>query len=221
MRKLNTPGFFFFRYMKFHFHYIHKRFVSDDSNLPMERPQQYCPGIRCMTGKQCIPTKRQCDKYVDCMNAEDEQNCDYTGSQYQVNFYRSRNTDHSNLRYSKLKSAEDLDKLTNMSTTTAGPRSTATTFRNKNVTTSSNATTSNTITASNAITSYITTASYTTTSNATTTISSRNKEVQVETETAIDIKVKNNKMGTNDTILDAIRQLFDNQFSEETFSCGR
>lgn len=157
------------------------------------------------------------------MNAEDEQNCDYTGSQYHVNFYRSRNTDHSNLRYSKLKSVEDQDKLTNIvSTSTARPQSTATTIRSTNVT----ATATTTTTASTTSTSHTTTAARKiTTSNATTVntaaATSRNKEVQVETQTAINVKVKNNNLGPNDTILDAIRQLFDNQFSEETFSCGR
>lgn len=159
------------------------------------------------------------------MNAEDEQNCDYTGSQYKVEFYRSRNTDHSNLRYSKLKSAEDQDKLTNISTTTVGPQSTATTFRNINVTltTSSNTTTAlntftnYTIATSNTTNNYTTTASNSTTSY-TTVATARNKEVQDETQTA-DVKVKNYNI--NDTILDAIRQLFDNQFREETFSCGR
>lgn len=89
-----------------------KRFVSDEKYLPEGHPQLHCPGIRCKTGKQCVPTKRQCDKYVDCMNAEDEQNCDYAGSQYQVDLYRSRNTDHSSLKYRRLKNAVERDNIT-------------------------------------------------------------------------------------------------------------
>lgn len=107
--------------------------------MPNESPQQYCPGILCKSGKQCIPSKRQCDKYVDCMNAEDEQNCDYTGSQYNVNLYRSRNTDHSNFKYSRLKNAEEEDTLANVTIitpkegkSTSSPNSNFT-IRNQNV----------------------------------------------------------------------------------------
>lgn len=151
------------------------------------RPQQNCPGIRCKTGKHCIPTKRQCDKYVDCMNAEDEQNCDYTGSQYHVNLYRSRNTDHSNFKYSQLKNTEDaFTNVTTMTTERPALQSTAVLQNTK------------------------------------TTPRWNKKNSKVETTT---VNVKTNKtnttVGLNDTFLNSLRHLIDNQFTEKTFSCKR
>lgn len=142
-----------------------------------------------MTGKRCIPTKRQCDKYVDCMNAEDELNCDYTGSQYNVNIYRSRNTDHSRLKYIKLKNSEEENTFTNAMSTTPEVQTTKQ-FQLLNTTS---------LLKSSTIT--------------------RNKDIIVETST---VRIQpENPAGLNDTVLYAIKQLFDNQFTEETFSCRR
>lgn len=168
--------------------------------MPQESPQQYCPGIRCKTGKQCVPTKRQCDKYVDCMNAEDEQNCDYSGSQYHVDLYRSRNTDHSNFKYSKFKSAETQDAAADVNVTTATMMMTTIKPRPTTV-----------------LQATINTPSSPSLLAHTNVLKT---DVKVETQT-IEIKIKNNMTGLNDTVLNAIRQLFDNQFTENTFSCGR
>lgn len=130
------------------------------------------------------------------MNAEDEQNCDYSGSQYHVDLYRSRNTDHSNFKYSKFKSGEALDAAAGVNVTTVTmemstiePRPTTALLANVN-----------------------------TTSSPQTKVS--NMDVKVDTQ-PIEIEIKNNTTGLNDTVLNAIRQLFDNQFTENTFSCGR
>lgn len=163
---------------------------SEEDNLPQEQPQQYCPGIRCTTGERCIPTKRRCDKYVDCMNAEDEQGCDYSGSQYNADFYRSRNTDHSNFKYSRLKSSEEKNSVTKVIVTTPKIRP-ATGVQKLNI-------------------SLV--------SEPNTTVN--NKDGEIETSTIVNVKVKT-PTGLNDTILNAIKQLFDNQLTEETFSCRR
>ncbi|XP_022174294.1 serine protease nudel isoform X2 [Myzus persicae] len=177
-------------------------FKATENNLPQDSPLQYCPGIRCKTGKQCIPTKRQCDKYVDCMNAEDEQNCDYTGSQYQVNLYRSRNTDHSNLKYSKLKSAGQPLRDFNVNFTMSTPKKTTTTVASVR-------------------TDITPLPKYDNISG-----NLRDRDV-VKNETRMTVAVVNEKINSNnitrlnDTVLNALSQLFDNQFSEKTFSCKR
>jgi hypothetical protein len=133
------------------------------------------------------------------MNAEDEQNCDYTGSQYHVNLYRSRNTDHSNLKYSKLKSAVQPLRDVNMNFTATNPKRTPTTeaFVRTNATPlpkyDVNATLRDVIKIENRITIAV--------------IEEKN--------------YSNNITRLNDTVFNAIRQLFDNQFTEETFSCKR
>jgi len=177
-------GVVFFPSLLKTYRYSLKCCVSEETNLPQERPKQYCPGIQCSTGNRCIPTKRKCDKYVDCMNAEDEQNCDYTGSQYNVNIYRSRDTDHSNLKYSKLKNA---DEHYSSMTTVSKTHSTKVHHPNKKKPSTSKF----------------------------------NDTIPNEGDRAIgETKVKTST-GLNETVLNAIRQLFDNQFTEETFSCRR
>lgn len=125
------------------------------------------------------------------MDAEDEQKCDYAGSQYQANLYRSRNTDHSNFKYGKLKNTEEQDFFVNVTTTTTIPE----------------------------------VQSLTVTQNTTTTTSSPklNTTKDIETPTIILHEDKWNKknMGLNETILNIIRHLIDNQLTEKTFSCGR
>uniref|UniRef100_A0A2H8TQQ6 Serine protease nudel n=1 Tax=Melanaphis sacchari TaxID=742174 RepID=A0A2H8TQQ6_9HEMI len=175
--------------------------ATEEFNLPLDRPLQYCPGIRCNTGKQCIPTKRQCDKYVDCMNAEDEQNCDYTGSQYHVNLYRSRNTDRSNLKYSKLKSAGQPSRDFNTNFTVTNSKRTPTTV------------------------AFVGTISTPLPKYDVNTTSQDRDLVKIEnrtTDAVIEGKINSNNITRlNDTVFNALRQLFDNQFTEETFSCKR
>jgi len=170
--------------------------------LPQNHPLQYCPGIRCKTGKQCVPTKRQCDKYVDCMNAEDEQNCDYTGSQYHVNLYRSRNTDHSNLKYSKLKSAGQPLRDINANVTI--------------ITTSKRTPT----TLSSVRTNTTPLPKYDVNAN----LQDRDVVKIENSTTVVVVKEKynsNNNTRLNDTVFSVLSQLFDNQFTEKTFSCKR
>jgi len=133
------------------------------------------------------------------MNAEDEQNCDYTGFQYQVNLYRSRNTDHSNLKYSKLKNGGQPLQDVNVNFTT--PKLTPTTLASvrTNVTPLSK---------------------YDNNANP------RDRDVvQVETKTTVAVvKEKNNSNNItrlNDTVINALSQLFDNQYTEKMFSCKR
>lgn len=45
----------------------------------MVQPLQACPGFKCKSGlSKCLPLKRKCDRIVDCLDAEDEINCDFT-----------------------------------------------------------------------------------------------------------------------------------------------
>lgn len=134
------------------------------------------------------------------MNAEDEQNCDYTGSQYHVNIYRSRNTDRSNLKYSKTKSAREHrdDYTSEINVTTIAQtiaKAAAPKERPETV-------------------------------NATLPVSGTGDHtVSVEIPTANNYNIGQlqirNVAGLNETMANAIRLLFDNQFTEKTFSCRR
>jgi len=135
------------------------------------------------------------------MNAEDEQNCDYTGSQYHVDLYRSRNTDHSNLKYSKSKSAGQSLRDINRNFTVTNSKQSPTTV-------------AFVLTNSTPLPKYDVNSTL------------RNREViKIENITAnVVIEEKNinsNITRLNDTVFDALRQLFDNQFTGETFSCKR
>jgi len=135
------------------------------------------------------------------MNAEDEQNCDYTGSQYHVNLYRSRNTDHSNLKYSKLKSAGQPLRDVNANFTITTPKLTPTTVASIR-------------TNETPLSKYDINANL------------PDKDVvNVETTTSVVVvKEKYNSYNItrlNDTILNALSQLFDNQLKEKMFSCKR
>ncbi|KAK5649545.1 hypothetical protein RI129_000574 [Pyrocoelia pectoralis] len=39
------------------------------------RPLRHCPGYACKESKKCIGNKRRCDKVVDCLEGDDEMNC--------------------------------------------------------------------------------------------------------------------------------------------------
>lgn len=123
------------------------------------------------------------------MDAEDEQKCDYAGSQYQANLYRSRNTDHSNFKYGKLKNTEEQDFSVNVTTTPTNPKS-VTVTHNTNIMTSS--------------------PKFSTT-----------EDVKTPTIVLHEEKWNKKNMGLNETILNIIRHLIDNQLTEKTFSCGR
>ncbi|XP_050544964.1 serine protease nudel-like [Daktulosphaira vitifoliae] len=96
--------------------------ATDEANLPIEQPRMSCPGMICKSGKKCIPKKRQCDKYVDCMDADDEFNCDYIGSEIQANFYNSRHSDHTSIRFKSVNRHND-DRFAMNGTSTPNPKS--------------------------------------------------------------------------------------------------
>lgn len=136
------------------------------------------------------------------MNAEDEQNCDYTGSQYHVNLYRSRNTDHSNLKYSKLKSAGQPLRDINANVTI--------------ITTSKRTPT----TLSSVRTNTTPLPKYDVNAN----LQDRDVVKIENSTTVVVVKEKynsNNNTRLNDTVFSVLSQLFDNQFTEKTFSCKR
>ncbi|XP_045490319.1 serine protease nudel isoform X3 [Pieris rapae] len=46
-------------------------------NLPNIKPKQECPGFRCNSGiAKCLPKSRMFDKIIDCLDGEDEFNCE-------------------------------------------------------------------------------------------------------------------------------------------------
>lgn len=68
-------------------------YFLDSKALPTIRPKQECPGFRCMSGiTRCLPKKRMCDKVVDCLNGEDEVDC---------NFIRTSERDVDNILVTK------------------------------------------------------------------------------------------------------------------------
>lgn len=59
--------------------YSIKYYISVSKSLPTIQPKQECPGFKCISGiSKCIPMKRMCDKIVDCLDGEDETNCEST-----------------------------------------------------------------------------------------------------------------------------------------------
>ncbi|CAH2105761.1 unnamed protein product [Euphydryas editha] len=53
------------------------RYHISSKMLPIIQPKQECPGFRCDSGmSKCLPKKRMCDKIIDCLDGEDEYNCD-------------------------------------------------------------------------------------------------------------------------------------------------
>ncbi|XP_050441670.1 serine protease nudel [Adelges cooleyi] len=176
--------------------------VTDESNLPLERPLSYCPGMRCKKGERCIPKKRQCDKYVDCMDADDEQNCDFSGSEYVPSMYLTRHTDHSHIRYKSVGHTDD--RITNTT------KVMAITKPSTPSTTTTRTTLKPTPKVENSPTPLTTTTS--------TTIKF---ELMPTTSSTLLIKKtpNNSDQTTNTTVLEDM--LFDNQFTKDIFSCTK
>lgn len=64
---------------RYYLTYSIKYFISVSKSLPTIQPKQECPGFKCISGiSKCIPMKRMCDKIVDCLDGEDEINCEST-----------------------------------------------------------------------------------------------------------------------------------------------
>lgn len=129
------------------------------------------------------------------MNAEDERNCDYTGSQYRPDLYKSINTDHSNFKYSQLKNAIDADTNdTTITTKSPAPQSTAV-FQSTKTPLKPNTTT--------------------------TLYQNENSKMEMSTVRITSDKT-NISTELNEQSLDAyLKELFDNQMTEKTFSCER
>ncbi|KAG7308173.1 hypothetical protein JYU34_006836 [Plutella xylostella] len=57
----------FVKWIKFHIF---------SKTLPGIQPKQECPGFKCISGiAKCLPKNRMCDKIIDCLDGEDEMNC--------------------------------------------------------------------------------------------------------------------------------------------------
>lgn len=50
--------------------------IPASENLLHQTPLQKCPGYVCQTTLRCLPKKRRCDKIVDCLEGDDEMNCE-------------------------------------------------------------------------------------------------------------------------------------------------
>ncbi|KAK9881867.1 hypothetical protein WA026_018066 [Henosepilachna vigintioctopunctata] len=47
-----------------------------EDNFFLRTPLEKCPGYVCKDINKCIPRKRRCDKFVDCLLGDDESNCE-------------------------------------------------------------------------------------------------------------------------------------------------
>jgi hypothetical protein len=62
--------------------------VLGASHLLMKAPMASCPGLQCSVGNtRCLSVRKKCDKMVDCLDAQDELNC-------QSALSRALKTDH-------------------------------------------------------------------------------------------------------------------------------
>lgn len=50
--------------------------MAAQAHLPPQTPLQKCPGYVCRETNRCISKKRHCDKIIDCLHGDDEQNCE-------------------------------------------------------------------------------------------------------------------------------------------------
>lgn len=56
---------------------MHSGFTATKS-LPIIQPVQKCPGFKCQSGiSRCLPIKRKCDRIIDCLDGDDEINCNF------------------------------------------------------------------------------------------------------------------------------------------------
>ncbi|CAG9133134.1 unnamed protein product [Plutella xylostella] len=76
----------FVKWIKFHIF---------SKTLPGIQPKQECPGFKCISGiAKCLPKKRMCDKIIDCLDGEDEMNCNFDSPLHGAdkNMFISENT---------------------------------------------------------------------------------------------------------------------------------
>ncbi|CAK1546026.1 unnamed protein product [Leptosia nina] len=100
------------------------RHHTSSTNLPIIQPKQECPGFRCKSGiSKCLPKTRINDKIIDCLDGEDEFNCDIKESRniveeiLSIPFSRNANVS-TNLTTNKLINNENKQMKSNISTTT-------------------------------------------------------------------------------------------------------
>ncbi|CAB3237996.1 unnamed protein product [Arctia plantaginis] len=54
------------------------RYHTASKSLPIIQPVQKCPGFKCQSGiSKCLPIKRKCDRIIDCLDGDDEVNCNF------------------------------------------------------------------------------------------------------------------------------------------------
>ena len=85
VRRLLFTFFFFFPSSEFRSQpnfFAHRLFLlryfadSRDILSPVNRPRTMCPGFTCSRPlARCIPANKRCNRVVDCLEAEDEDNC--------------------------------------------------------------------------------------------------------------------------------------------------
>uniref|UniRef100_A0A1A9V3W1 Lectizyme n=1 Tax=Glossina austeni TaxID=7395 RepID=A0A1A9V3W1_GLOAU len=52
--------------------------VMNSVYTPLLQPKKICPGFVCIEdNRRCLPQRRRCDRYVDCLKADDELGCSY------------------------------------------------------------------------------------------------------------------------------------------------
>ncbi|XP_063824168.1 serine protease nudel [Ostrinia nubilalis] len=79
--------------------------------LPTIQPQQKCPGFKCTSGlSKCLPDKRVCDKIVDCLDGEDEMNCNSMRSFDNI-FLARTSSDNTNANPSTARESNNNDSV--------------------------------------------------------------------------------------------------------------
>lgn len=108
-------------------------FLDDDRALVGPKPLNKCPGFSCNGGfGKCLPSRRRCDKNVDCIDAEDEMHCSYNtnpGTFRNANESTPDSFDNSNIQNESYPLSDDAEVWTKKSITQLGgdaPTSTTT-----------------------------------------------------------------------------------------------
>lgn len=95
---INSIIYFCMYVRKYFYLSVEVTIFSVSKTLPTIHPKQECPGFKCKSGIfKCLPSKRICDKIVDCLGGEDEMNCDSMRSANMVEEKIAFNTNQSNL----------------------------------------------------------------------------------------------------------------------------